>query len=149
MTACLARVCARGDYAGQRLHALFSGEGDKLEPTKHWNDSRFTRFRVTMSVVEQALRAISRGYTAPADAVTIPYPNRIADGGEAPYAVTPAQLLEFTEPTINGYNQLAAEWGEKTLSDKNVPHATAALRLTPPRLAAQLVLTVAEPAPQP
>jgi predicted acylesterase/phospholipase RssA len=126
------RLTGRGEYAGERLKAIFSGTGERPEPTKHWNDSRFTRFRVTMSVIEQALRAIGRGYNAPADAVTVPYPERIDAGGVAPYALTPPELLAFAEETIRAYNDLVAAWGDTTLSDRNVPHPTAVLRLTPP-----------------
>lgn len=128
----ITRLTARGEYAGERLKALFSGAGKTPEPTAHWNDSRFTRFRVTMSVIEQALRAISRGYNAPVDAVTTPYADRIAAGGIAPYALTPPTLLEFAEATVSGYDDLVTGWGDTTLTDPNVPHPTAVLRLTPP-----------------
>jgi len=93
-------LTARGAFAGDRLKALFSGEDDdNPAPTKHWNDSLFTRFRVTMSVIEEALRAIRRGYNAQADAVTVPYPERIAEGGVAPYRLTEAEL-ELAQETI-------------------------------------------------
>lgn len=128
----ITRLTARGEYAGERLKALFSGAGATPEPTAHWNDGRFTRFRVTMSVIEQALRAISRAYNAPVDAVTTAYVDRIAAGVEAPYALTPPELLEFAEATISGYDDLVSGWGEKTLTDRDVPHPTAVLRLTPP-----------------
>jgi predicted acylesterase/phospholipase RssA len=126
------RLTDRGEYAGERLKAFFSGVGAKPEWTAHWNDSRFTRFRVTMSVIEQALRAIGRGYNAPVDAATMPYPDRIAAGGVAPYALTPPQLLAFAEATIKGYDDLVSGWGANTLTDPDVPHPTAVLRLTPP-----------------
>jgi predicted acylesterase/phospholipase RssA len=128
----ITRLNARGAYAGDRLKALFSGPDDHPGPTKHWNDSRFTRFRVTMSVLEQALRALRRGYEAPVDAVTIPYAQRIGQGGVAPYALTPSERLEFAEDTVAAYLGLVAGWGVQTLSDAGVPHPTAVLRLTPP-----------------
>lgn len=128
----ITRLTERGAYAGERLKALFSGAGANPEPTQHWNDSRYTRFRVTMSVIEQALRAISRGYNAPVDAATIPYKDRIGTGGVAPYPLAPAQLLAFAEATIRSYNETVEKWGETTLSDPDVPHPTAVLRLTPP-----------------
>jgi hypothetical protein len=122
----ITRLTARGEYAGERLKALFSGETP--EPTAHWNDSRFTRFRVTMSVIEQALRAISRGYNAPVDAVSTAYADRIAAGGVAPYALTtPPKLLEFAEATVRGYDDLVTGWGDTTLTDPDVPHPTAVL----------------------
>ena len=128
----ITRLTARGEYAGERLKALFSGAGETPEPTAHWNDSRFTRFRVTMSVIEQALRAISRGYNAPVDGVTTAYTDRIAAGGVAPYALSPPELLEFAEATVRGYDNLVTGWGDTTLSDPDVPHPRAVLRLTPP-----------------
>jgi predicted acylesterase/phospholipase RssA len=128
----ITRLTERGAYAGDRLKALFSGDDDdKPAPTKHWNDSRFTRFRVTMSVIEEALRAISRGYTAPPDAVTVSYPQRVAAGGVAPYRLTAAEL-KLAEDTIDEYLDLVAGLGKQTLSDDNVPRPTAVLRLTPP-----------------
>jgi hypothetical protein len=126
------RLNDRGAYAGERLKSLFSGDGLTPQPTAHWNDSRFARFRVTMSVLEQALRAFSRAYTAPADAVSIPYPIRIADGGVAPYQLSPQQLLEFAQATVRDYEKMVAGWDDQTLSDDHVPHPTAVLRLTPP-----------------
>ncbi len=125
------RFTKRGAYAGDRLKILFSGEGDEPGPTKHWNDSRFTRFRVTMSVLEQALRTLKRGYEAPADAATIPYPQRVAAGGRPPYKLDP-DLLEFAEQTLADYLELVTQWGAETLTDGSVPHPTAVLRLTPP-----------------
>jgi predicted acylesterase/phospholipase RssA len=125
------RLTERGAYAGDRLKALFSGEGDTPTRTRHWNDSRFTRFRVTMSVLEQALRTLKRGYQAPGDMVTDPYPQRLAAGGVPPFALEPA-LLKFAEDTIAEYLELVTNWGAQTLSDDGVPHPTAVLRLTPP-----------------
>jgi hypothetical protein len=126
------RLNERGAYAGRRLTIIFSGDDKEPKPTPHWNDSRYTRFRVTMSVIEQALRGISRGYNAPADASTISYPERIAADGASPYKLFPPELLDFAEKTIADYNKLVADWGDETLSDENVPHPTAVLRLTPP-----------------
>jgi hypothetical protein len=50
----------------------------------------------------------------------------------SPYKLFPPELLEFAEKTIADYNELVANWGDETLSDENVPHPTAVLRLTPP-----------------
>jgi predicted acylesterase/phospholipase RssA len=128
----IAQLNERGAYAGRRLTVIFSGEGETPEPTKHWNDSRYTRFRVTMSVIEQAIRGISRGSKAPTDLATTSYHDRIAMGGESPYKLFPPELLDFAQKTIADYNKLVTDWGDQTLSDENVPHPTAVLRLTPP-----------------
>src|SRR5262249_41890633 len=126
------RLTDRGAYAGERLKALFSGEGSTPQPTAHWNDSRFIRFRVTMSVLEQALRALSRSYNAPVDEVSIPYPTRIDEGGVPPYQLSPQQLIEFAQATVANYEEMVAGWDDQTLSDDHVPPPTAVLRLTPP-----------------
>ena len=120
---------ARGRCAGEGLRELFSSEP---RPTKRWNDHRYTRLRVALSVLEQFLRSVEHGYTAAGDQVTTPYPDRLALGGNAPYPLEPPALLEFAIETMREYVELAGRWGETTLADENLPHPRAVLRIVPP-----------------
>jgi hypothetical protein len=43
-----------------------------------------------------------------------------------------AMRFKFAEDTIASYVDLVEQWGDATLSDRNVPHPTAVLRVTPP-----------------
>ncbi|MGH3133406.1 MAG: hypothetical protein ACRDNY_06630 [Gaiellaceae bacterium] len=124
------RLVGRGEYAGGRLISFFSGSEDGApERTPHWNDHRFARFRILMSVTERLLQQIERGYTAPADGVTIPYGERIALGVDPPYRMTRAQLAAATR-TLAEYVALAE--ATETLDDDGVPRPRAAARIAPP-----------------
>jgi hypothetical protein len=125
-------LSARGGYAGERLLTLFSGSGDVAEPTAHWNDSRFARYRVTMSLTERWLRALARGYGTPPDGVTMPYADRIQQGVDAPYAFPGLTVLEFAETTTDAYLGLVDGWGERTLDGDGVPRPATTLRAVPP-----------------
>ena len=122
---------ARGEYAGRRLVALFAGDG--TAKTKHWNDHRFVRYRTTMSLLERYLRSYKRGFEGQADAVTTTYPNRIAQGGVAPYSLTHREIA-FSSKTSAGYIDLVKEWDRDamTLDDDQVPRPSATLRAVPP-----------------
>jgi hypothetical protein len=126
------RLTARGAFAGGRLMTLFSGDGPAPTPTVWWNDHRFARFRVTMSVLEQFLRALERGYSSPPDAVSTSYPARVAQGDVPPFELRPAEQLAFATETVGDYVELVGDWGDRTLSDPHVPHPSAVLRVTPP-----------------
>jgi predicted acylesterase/phospholipase RssA len=120
----------RGACAAERLRILFSGDKATPERTQWWNDHRFARLRVTLSVLEQFLRALERGYTAPSDVVSDPYAKRLSEGTHAPYALTP-DLLKLAERTLADYVELVSTWRNDTLSDRNLPHPTAVLREVP------------------
>jgi predicted acylesterase/phospholipase RssA len=121
----------RGTYAGGRLLALFAGDG--TAPTEHWNGHRWVRYRTTMSLLDRTLRSFQRGYDEPADAVTIPYPQRIAAGDEPPYRF-PQGSLAIAQHTTLGYLTLVAGWKRDgtTLDDAGVPRPPATLRAVPP-----------------
>jgi hypothetical protein len=124
----------RGDYAGGRLALLFSGPADEPpQPTEHWNDSRFARYRVAMSVTERWLRAMQRGHGAEADAVTTPYPDRIANGMDPPYAFPNLATQALAEEATAAYNGLVESWGDaQTLDGDGVPRPPSTLRAIPP-----------------
>ncbi|MDP9293630.1 MAG: patatin-like phospholipase family protein, partial [Actinomycetota bacterium] len=75
----ITELSERGAYAGGRLVELFSGPlGGAPQPTAHWNDSRFARYRVTMSLTERWLRTIRRGYRMATDPSPSPTPSASA-----------------------------------------------------------------------
>jgi hypothetical protein len=130
-------LTARGACAGDRLVEVFNcsggiAQGDELDPLVcRWNDHRFARFRTAMAVLDRYLREIRRGYTAPVDLVTTPYPARIAEGDLPPYALPdPAIALE----TTSSYVDLVAAWEDAaiTLDDEAVPRPGSTLRAVPP-----------------
>ena len=124
---------ARGAYAGARLAELFSGppEADP-EPTAHWNDSRFARYRVAMAVTERWMRNVMFGFGDPPDRVTEPYDARIAGGGVAPYAFPSARVQALAVATTAAYGEQLAHLGEDTLDGPGVPRPPATLRSMPP-----------------
>lgn len=125
----------RGAYAGDRLVTLFSGPpAGAPHQTEHWNDSRFARYRVAMSLTERWLRAIHRGYDADAGPVTKPYPARICEGMGAPYPFPSKDALRFAEQTTATYNELVEDWDstDQTLDGLGVPRPPTTLRAVPP-----------------
>jgi len=125
----------RGAYAGGRLVTLFSGppEGAPAN-TAHWNDSRFARYRVTMSLTERWLGTIRRGYLTPGDPVTTSYPDRVGAGLEAPYKFPSSAALAFAEEVTAKYLALVEEWdgAGQTLDGEGVPRPATTLRAVPP-----------------
>jgi predicted acylesterase/phospholipase RssA len=130
----IAELSERGAFAGGRLVTLFSGPPDGApQPTAHWNDSRFARYRVTMSLTERWLRVIRSGYRADPDRVTMPYVDRIREGIDAPYAFPNPATLEFAETTTDAYLGLVDGWAEgETLDGEGVPRPATTLRAVPP-----------------
>ena len=122
---------ARGQYAGDRLVALFAGDGTKK--TKHWNDHRFVRYRTTMSLIDRYLRSYKRGFGAPEDAVTTTYADRVAQGGTAPYSLNKSEIA-FALKTSAEYVGIVDDWEkqQKTLDDNQVPRPPSTLRALPP-----------------
>ena len=129
------RLNDRGDRAGAELMALFAG-ADGTVPTPHWNDHRFTRFRVTMGLAERWLRSFDRGYHFPPeklDAVTSPYPDRVRAGREKPSAFAGDALLESALQTSEAYSALARPADDPlSLDDADTPRPPSALRSVPP-----------------
>ena len=130
----ITELSERGAYAGGRLVTLFSGPPERPpQPTRHWNDSRFARYRVTMSLTERWLRNIRRGYRTDPDLVTMPYAERISRGIEPPYAFPNRATLEFAETTMTDYLALVDGWQPPdTLDGEGVPRPATTLRAVPP-----------------
>jgi predicted acylesterase/phospholipase RssA len=130
----IAELSKRGAFAGGRLVTLFSGPPDgPPQPTDHWNDSRFARYRVTMSLTERWLRVIRRGWKAHPDRVTMPYRERVHRGTVAPYKFPSDAVRDFAETTTGAYVDLVESWGEKeTLDGDGVPRPATTLRAVPP-----------------
>jgi predicted acylesterase/phospholipase RssA len=130
----IAELSERGTFAGGRLVTLFSGAPDgPPQATRHWNDSRFARYRVTMSLTERWLRIISRGYGAQTDLVTVPYPERVQQGIDPPYAFPNQATLDFAEAATSAYLAMVAGWSPgETLDGEGVPRPATTLRAVPP-----------------
>lgn len=122
---------ARGKCAGDRLVALFAGDGTTMSP--RWNDHRFVRYRTSMSLLERLLRSYARGYSSPADSVTLGYADRVAQGTDPPYPFTEASLA-LAQETTDTYVGLVDEWNTEgtTLDDGGVPRPPSTLRAVPP-----------------
>jgi predicted acylesterase/phospholipase RssA len=95
----IADLSARGGVAGRRLVERFAVRRDG--PGTAWNQHRLGRFRITMAGTEKFMKDFGRGYASapgtpgvgPAtEAITMPYAERVAAAGAAPYAMTAAQI---------------------------------------------------------
>jgi hypothetical protein len=130
----ITELSERGAYAGGRLLELFSGPADgPPQPTRHWNDSRFARYRVTMAVTERWLRGYRHGYRTDPDRVTMPYVDRIRLGAEKPYKFPSQAMLAFAERATADYVGLVEGWPEgDTLDGDGVPRPATTLRAVPP-----------------
>lgn len=129
------RMNDRGDRAGVELMKLFAGPEGK-EPTPHWNDHRFTRFRVAMGLMERWLQSFARSYAPldddpPLDDVTTPYAERVALGREGLYPYGSDELLEAAKAAGDAYVKLVRE-AERSLDDEGVPRPPSTLRAVPP-----------------
>jgi hypothetical protein len=124
----------RGSFAGTRLVTLFSGAADQPPvATKRWDQHRWTRLRVTLSLLDRLLRSVMVGYSEldEGDSITTPYSARLELGGEPPYAYDASQLV-LARSTIAAYRSLVDGWGAGTLDDAKRPHPIATLRIVPP-----------------
>jgi hypothetical protein len=125
-------LTARGAVAGERLATAFSGPlGAPPVSTKQWNDHRFARYRVVMSVLERFLRRYAEGWNA-TPPVTTPYPERVGEGLRSPYAFGSAAQLEDALDTSTDYVSIAADSEVSSLDDAGVPRPPATLRTVPP-----------------
>jgi predicted acylesterase/phospholipase RssA len=125
----------RGMVAGTDLRELFSGAGDEPALTRHWDDHRFARYRVTMAVMQRLLQDYRRGYTtlAPGDDITTPYPQRLVQGEiVAPFEFRTRERLAAAKATSDAYVSLVDEPSEGLLDDENVPRPRATMRTVPP-----------------
>jgi hypothetical protein len=125
-------LTARGAVAGERLATAFSGALDAPPvSTTQWNDHRFARYRVVMSVLERFLRSYADGWGATLP-VTTPYAKRVGEGLKRPYAFRSHAELEAALDTSVEYVSIAAESGKHSLDDEGVPRPPATLRTVPP-----------------
>ena len=123
----------RGKCAGERLVEAFSGSLPDPEPTKHWNDSRFARYRTTMAQLERFLRAYAAGYDAPTDAATERWQDRIIDGlTRTPYKFRSEDDLAGAQVRTTSYRALGEDRGAPPLDDDGVPRPPSTLRGVPP-----------------
>lgn len=125
----------RGGIAGRYLAEDFSWpEGASPEASKHWNDVRFTRYRIAMQGIEALLRSYVRGYESEADEASIQYAERLEQGTEElPYRFGTARLRRFAQRSTRRYVRVVRFWDRKrmTLADPNSPRPPAELRPTP------------------
>jgi hypothetical protein len=125
-------LTARGEVAGQRLATAFSGPlGAPAISTKQWNDHRFSRYRVVMSVLERFLQSYAEGWGAKPP-VTTPYPDRIDEGRRSPYAFGSDAEMKAAKDTSAEYVRIAGESEAHSLDDAAVPRPPATLRTVPP-----------------
>jgi predicted acylesterase/phospholipase RssA len=128
----ITQLTARGAVAGERLATAFSGPlGAPAVPTKQWDDHRFARYRVVMSVLERFLRSYAGGWRA-TPPVTTPYPERVAEGVRAPYAFDSPAECEAALEASAAYVRTADESQAHSLDDSGVPRPPATLRTVPP-----------------
>jgi hypothetical protein len=128
----ITELTARGAVAGERLVTAFSGPIDKdPAPEEQWNDHRFARYRVLMSVLEAFLRRFADGYEAKPP-VTTPYPERVDQGMASPYKFQSQAELAAAKAANERYVRAAKESAAHSLDDANVPRPPATLRTVPP-----------------
>jgi hypothetical protein len=125
------QLTARGEVAGERLATAFSGDGPEPEWTKHWNDHRFARYRVVMSVLERFLHSYAKGWSAEPP-ITTPMPERVEAGMTAPYAFDSQAELDAALARSKAYANSEPARPEESLDDGGVPRPSATLRTVPP-----------------
>ena len=132
----IADLADGGRFAGERLVERFSGApaGQAPAPAESWDEHRWTRLRVTLAALERLFRRFEIGFSTldDGDGVTRPYRERLALGGDGPYALQPAARLQLAVDTVAAYRALVESWGDGTLDDASRPHPVVALRLVPP-----------------
>lgn len=126
------QLTGRGEIAGERLLTAFSGPaGAPPVSTKHWNDHRFARYRVVMSVLERFLHSYAEGWNAEPP-ITTPMPKRVEAGMTAPYAFDSPDELSEALSRSKAYLETEPDSPEQSLDDGGVPRPSATLRTVPP-----------------
>jgi hypothetical protein len=123
---------ARGRSAGERLVELFAPSGEPPASAIGWEEHRWTRLRVFLSVLDRFLRgfAVACKELDEGDTLTRPYvPLEQIDG--TPYTYSAAELA-FASETLASYESLVDGWEARTLDDEQRPHPIATLRVVPP-----------------
>lgn len=125
------RLNARGAVAGDDLREMFSGTTKTPQPTSHWDDHRFARYRVTMAVMQRLLRSYERGWTGLPDTITRTYADRVVAGQDtAPFEFASEKRRKAATATSEAYAGLGVSGG--LLDDDNVPRPSATMRTVPP-----------------
>ena len=128
------RMNDRGDLAGAELMKLFSGL-DGTAHAQHWNDHRFTRFRVTMGQLERLLETLARNYDQtdpPLEPVTMSYAERIALGTAAPYGYANDEALQAAVAAVAAYIEIVENAAAGPSLDEGTPRPPSVLRSVPP-----------------
>ena len=146
MRPCVIRkVSECGEEAGRRLVTEFSGPAEEPpRPTEHWDDHRFARYRTTMSLVDDLMRSLARGWRAPADRATTPYHERVPRGRDVgPYRFPSGRRFAATEASREAYLSLVDAWDDGApsrpydgpvspeFSDSDLPRPRPTLRIVP------------------
>jgi predicted acylesterase/phospholipase RssA len=121
----------RGACAGRELVDAFAGPEGFAGETGHWNDHRFVRFRVAMSLMERQLADLAYGYTHNFGAGATDYGGLAAQHETAsPYPYGSKARTTFADARAKEYVRLSKE--PETLDDPVVPRPPSATRRVPP-----------------
>ena len=123
---------ARGRCAGERLVELFAPSGEPPTSAVGWEEHRWTRLRVFLSVLDRLLRGFTGACSErdEGDTLTRPYVP-LQQTPDTPYEYSPAELA-FAAQVLASYESLVTGWGVQTLDDEERPHPIATLRVVPP-----------------
>jgi len=121
----------RGACAGRNLIDRFAGPLGGPAETEHWNDHRFVRFRVAMSLMERHLDDFAHGYGFDVGPGRTTYAQLAARHAEAgPYPYRSMGRAAFATQRAAEYVKLTE--ADETLDDARVPRPPAVLRRVPP-----------------
>jgi predicted acylesterase/phospholipase RssA len=121
----------RGACAGHALADAFAGPQGFADETEHWNDHRFVRFRVAMSLMERQLADLAHGYTHDFGPGATDYGGLAAQHETAsPYPYGSKARTTFADTRAKEYVRLSKE--PETLDDPVVPRPSSTMRRVPP-----------------
>jgi hypothetical protein len=123
-------LSARGGAAARVLIGRFAQPAAGTGVGTAWNDHRFVRFRITMAVLEEYLGSFGTAWSQAGDAVTVPYPTRVAAGTVRPYQFT---LTQRTQALLRAgtYDLPVPEDPAQRLT-RGAPRPPSVLRIVPP-----------------
>jgi hypothetical protein len=122
-------LSARGACAGSNLVEQFAGPVGSATETQHWNEHRFVRFRIVMSLTERHLDAFKYGYKCPASPTA--YAALIPQHVDAkPYPFKSQRRMRFALARADQY--VALTRADETLDDRRIPRPPSTLRTVPP-----------------
>jgi hypothetical protein len=127
----LTELSARGACAGERLVAAFAGPPNSTAETEWWNDHRYVRFRVAMSLMQRQLGDLARGYDHDFGPQSTSYAKLAAAHVTAPpYPYDSQARADFAQTRADEYVRLSQE--PETLDDPAVPRPPSTMRRVPP-----------------